>query len=89
MKKDDKEYFFDKPENVSKLLNVFYATCALLVLLDFIVHRHIVHYWENLPGFYALYGFVGCVLLVLVAKVLRKFLMRNENYYLGDDDEPR
>ena len=26
--------FFDKPENVQKMLRVFYAICALLVILD-------------------------------------------------------
>jgi hypothetical protein len=32
-------------------------------------------------GFYAIYGFVACVLLVVIAKELRKLLMRDENYY--------
>jgi ribonucleotide reductase beta subunit family protein with ferritin-like domain len=32
-------------------------------------------------GFYPLYGFVGCVILVLVATWIRKFLIRDENYY--------
>lgn len=73
--------WFDKPENVRKLLRVFYVICGLLVLVDFIVHRHIYHDWENIPAFYAIYGFVGCVVLVLIAKEMRKFLMRGEDYY--------
>lgn len=75
------EGFFDKPENISKMLKVFYILCALLVLADFIVHRHIYHDWENVPAFYAIYGFAGCVVLVLVAREMRKFLMRGEDYY--------
>ncbi|WP_448567376.1 hypothetical protein [Thalassotalea ganghwensis] len=78
---DEKQYFFDKPENIQKILKVFYVICALLVLVDFIVHRHIYHDWENIPAFYAIYGFVGCVVLVLIAKEMRKFLMRKEDYY--------
>jgi hypothetical protein len=35
-------------------------------------------------GFYAIYGFVACVILVLVAKEMRKLVMRDEDYY--DDD---
>ena len=35
-------------------------------------------------GFYAGYGFVACVLLVLIAKEMRKLLMRREDYYDGD-----
>ncbi|MCG8314995.1 MAG: hypothetical protein MI976_17435 [Pseudomonadales bacterium] len=73
--------FFDKPENISKMLKVFYVICALLVIADFIVHRHIYHDWENIPAFYAIYGFVGCVVLVLIAKEMRKVLMRGEDYY--------
>lgn len=30
---------------------------------------------------YAIYGFVACVLLVLLGIVLRKLVMRDENYY--------
>lgn len=73
--------FFDKPENISKILKVFYAICILLVVADFIVHRHIYHTWEQVPAFYAIYGFVGCVVLVLIAKAMRKVLMKKEDYY--------
>jgi len=79
--KHEKDDFFDKPENIRKMLRVFYVICALLVIVDFIVHRHIYHDWENIPAFYAIYGFVGCVLLVLIAKEMRKILMRKEDYY--------
>lgn len=78
---DDTKGFFDKPENIRKLLKIFYGICILLVMVDFIVHRHIYHSWEKIPAFYAVYGFVGCVVLVLIAKEMRKFLMRGEDYY--------
>lgn len=73
--------FFDKPGNIRIMLKVFYVICGLLVVADFIVHRHVYHDWEKVPAFYAMYGFVGCVLLVLIAKEMRKFLMRGEDYY--------
>ena len=73
--------FFDKKENIDKIIKVFYAVCALLVVVDFIVHRHIYHDWENIPAFYAIYGFIGCVVLVLIAKLMRKVLMKEEDYY--------
>jgi hypothetical protein len=82
MKNDQQQPdFFDKPENISKILKVFYAICILLVVADFIVHRHIYHAWEKIPAFYAIYGFVGCVVLVLIAKAMRKVLMKKEDYY--------
>lgn len=78
---NDSVGWFDKPENVSKMLKVFYVLCVLLVVADFIVHRHIYHSWENIPAFYAIYGFVGCSILVFIAKWMRTFLMRGEDYY--------
>ena len=77
----EKVHLFDKPENIKRLLRVFYSICVLLVLLEFVIHRHIYHSWESLLGFYAIYGFIGCVVLVLVAKWMRTFLMRDEDYY--------
>ncbi len=80
---DEKEkiHLFDRPENVDRLLKGFYVICILLALADFVVHRHIGFDWEKIPAFYAIYGFVACVLLVLIAKQMRKILMRKEDYY--------
>lgn len=79
--KDQKIYLFDKPENVKRLLTGFYTTCIVLIVTDFIIHRHITMEWENIPAFYAIYGFAACVVLVIIAKELRKVVMRKENYY--------
>ena len=73
--------FLDKEENVRKVLWVFYALCAILFLGDFVYDRYTYHPWENLWGFYPLYGFAGIVVLVLLAKQLRKVVMRDEDYY--------
>lgn len=82
----EKKHFFDKPENVKRVLYALYTVCGLLLALDFIVHRHVYHSWEKLWGFYPLYGFIGCVLLVVVARGMRIFLMRAENYYEQDEE---
>ncbi|MGB1297111.1 MAG: hypothetical protein ACPG8A_02490 [Psychrobium sp.] len=81
MKDNEQQDFFDKPANIQMMLRVFYVLCAVLVLVDFVVHRHIYHDWENIPAFYAIYGFIGCVVLVLIAKAMRKVLMKEEDYY--------
>ncbi len=78
---DEKVYYFDKPANVNFVLRIFYAICGLLAAADIFVHRHIMHSLENIFGFYAIYGFVACVALVLIATQLRKVLMRDEDYY--------
>lgn len=78
------KHIFDDPKNVNRVMHFLYASCALLFALDFVIHRHVYHSWENLWGFHAIYGFAGCVVLVIVATWMRTFLMRSENYY---DDE--
>ncbi len=82
----DKKYFFDHRHNVKGLIYIFFVLCALLVGIDLFFHRHLsfadgVLAAEGFFGFYAIYGFVACVLLVVVAKELRKILMRREDYY--------
>tara|TARA_R110001583_G_scaffold6598_9_gene33423 strand:- start:266 stop:601 length:336 start_codon:yes stop_codon:yes gene_type:complete len=79
--KNEKKHLFDDPKNVKRVLYILYGCCALLLILDFVIHRHVMHSWENLWGFYPLYGFVGCVILVLVATWMRTFLIRDEDYY--------
>jgi hypothetical protein len=84
-KKNEKQYLFDKPENVTRLLRGFYIICAALFLVDFALHRHISVDWEKIPAFYALFGFVACVVLVLIAREMRKVVMRKEDYYDVDE----
>ena len=86
--KTEKKYIFDNPKNVKHVLHFLYGSCVILFILDFVIHRHVVHSWENLWGFYPVYGFVGCVILVVVAKWMRTFLMRSEDYYdIHDQNE--
>lgn len=66
------------------MIHALVAAYLVLVGLDALLHRHSVHPWEGLFGFYALYGFAACVLLVLLAKELRKLLMRGEDYSSGN-----
>ena len=88
-KPDNDKGFFDRPENVTRLWLVFVAACVfvaaldLLVLLEFLYHRHSSFFVEGMPGFYAAWGFIGISLLIVLAKALRKLLMRPDDYYDG------
>lgn len=79
--------WFDRKENVRKVLVGLFLACAVLVGIDVVFwvtgfDKHPYFRWEQWPGFYAVYGFVACVLLVLVSKhVLRPLVMRSEEYY--------
>ena len=76
-----KRYWLDKKANITKIYIALWTIGILLILADFVIHRHEDFKTAELFGFYGAYGFVGCVILVLVAKVLRKIVMRNEDYY--------
>ena len=63
---------------------VLLATGAVLVVLEFVVHRHGEIAAEDIPLFPAVYAFVICVAIVVGGIWLRKIAMRDEDYY---DDE--
>jgi hypothetical protein len=77
----EKTHIWDRPENVNRLLTGFYLLCVLLVVLDLVLPREVHHPWERFIGFHAFYGFVACWTLVVVAKAMRRVLMRREDYY--------
>lgn len=82
----EKKHLFDQPRNVHRLIRAFFVLCVLLLGVDLLFHRHLnfaegVFPVEGWFGFYAIYGFVACVLLVLTATQMRKVLMRREDYY--------
>jgi hypothetical protein len=79
--KAERAFWLDEPAHVERLVRGFYAACALLLLLDLFVPKHGAFAVERLFGFYAFFGFAACVALVLVAKQLRRVLMRPEDYY--------
>ena len=68
---------------------------ALVVLLagslvaeQLVHHEH--HYWfTDIPGFFVVYGFIGCVAIIFLSKWYGKFgVQRAEDYYEvhGDAD---
>lgn len=79
MKKELK--IFDKPENVKRFLGIFYISLVILLIIDFFIHKQAEFTWEGAPDFFAVYGFVSCVLLIFIAKALRIFVKRDETYY--------
>ena len=73
--------WLERPGSVDKIIRSLALVCALVVGVDFFYETHGPYSWENFPGFYALFGFVSCVVLVLAATQLRRILKRDEDYY--------
>ncbi len=77
----ERDYWLDRKENVTKVYWGVWGLCALLFLVEPLVHKHGDFSFENLFGFHGWFGFVACVGLVLAAKLLRVVLKRPEDYY--------
>ena len=78
---EEKKHWLDRPANVTLLYRAMWIAGVLLLLVDFLPHKHEAFGFAAAFGFYAVYGFVGIVVLVLGAKALRRVVMRREDYY--------
>ena len=60
-----------------------YGILVLLIVADFIIPRHEIHFFgDKIPGFWSLFGFISCALIIVVSKWLgHHWLMRDEDYY--------
>jgi hypothetical protein len=74
--------WLERPENIKKLKIAFGIVLAVLTALDFVIHKHTHFSMENIPGFYVLFGFLSCVVIIAVSKTVGKlWLTRGEDYY--------
>jgi polyferredoxin len=94
---DEPKRWLDEPRNVRKIIRGFYWLCGLVVVADLVFtvgwHKHAafaeefsLRSLETLPAFYGIYGFLACVALVYVSKLMRDWngkrtLMRDEDYW--------
>ncbi|MCX8034541.1 MAG: hypothetical protein N3A00_04410 [Thermodesulfovibrio sp.] len=77
-----KKDFFDKPKNVKKFFIVFYISVIISLVAELFIHKHVYFPWEEYTFFYASFGFVAFVFLILIAKhILRPIVKRKEDYY--------
>ena len=62
---------------------VVYVAMGLLVIADFIIPKHhAIFPWDEIPGFSAVYGFISCVVIIVVSKFIGKvWLQKSEDYY--------
>ena len=77
----DKNYWLDEPGNVNKLLLILYVVCFILLVADFFYHKHTYFSFENLHGFFAWFGFLAYNFIIFSAKLFRKIVKRDEDYY--------
>jgi hypothetical protein len=81
-----KTYWLDEPRNVRLLWRLFLGILALTVLAELVVALHPHFEVDALFGFHAAYGFLACVAMIVVAKLLGVFLKRPDSYYEARDE---
>lgn len=67
-----------------KILSATVLALALFAIADIVlpIEHHLGAFWQNIPGGYALMGFIGCLILIIVAKAVAGVGIQQE----GEDD---
>ena len=78
------DHWLTRPRTVRRLWQAFIAILALTVLAELAIEAHPHFAVERLFGFNALYGFLACAVLILLAKGIGLVVKRPDTYY--DDD---
>ena len=69
-----------------RAIAVLVIACALVSVLEFIIHRHAYFETEGRPMFFAAYGFAAFLIVVAGGVLLRKLVMRAPDYYDIQED---
>jgi uncharacterized membrane protein len=69
------------PPHRDAFLAIYGFTLVLMVIAGLFIEWPIEFSWQDTTSFYAIYGFSACIFLIYVAKGLRLFLPREEDYY--------
>jgi hypothetical protein len=75
------DHWLVRESTIKKLWIAFSVVLAVTVLMDLVVVHHPYFGLDGTFGFGAWFGFVSCVAMVIVAKLLGLFLKRPDTYY--------
>ena len=69
---------------------LYYIVLVVSLVLDvYWLYTHAFHYhfsYQYIPQFFAVFGLVGCMLLILIAKGIGIFIVVDENYYQNEEE---
>jgi hypothetical protein len=77
--------WLDNMKNVDRIMYALFVICTVLVAADFMYHKHSYLDIEDIPGFYAAFGFFMCAALIVCARGMRVILKRDEDHYSPKD----
>ena len=68
-------------EKFGKINTSVLFLCIIFLILELIGHRHGETSIEDILFFPAIFGFFSCLIIFVIAIILRQFLMKDEDYY--------
>ena len=70
-------------DRLPTVIRCCYGVLAALVVIDFFVDKRHAHTWvEHIPGFWSIFGFVACVVIIIISKWFgHQGIMTREDYY--------
>jgi hypothetical protein len=78
---EQQKHWLVRPSTIRMLWIIGLIILALLVIGDALVHGHPAFAIDGSFAFYAWYGLIGCLAMILAAKGLGAFLKRKDTYY--------
>jgi len=75
------DHWLVRPSSIKLMWRIFIAILSLTVMAQFLVPIKGYFGIDGWLGFGAIYGFLACLAMVLLAKILGFLLKRQENYY--------
>ncbi len=62
---------------------ILFISCGVSILIGlFFRPEHVHFWWEKIPAFDAIFGFLGCIVIVLGSKALGHHgIQKDEDYY--------
>ena len=79
-----KQHWLVRPGTIRLLWVIFLLVLALMVLASLFTEVHARFRIDGSFAFYAWYGFLTCIGMVVVAKLLGPLLRRKDSYYDRD-----
>ena len=87
MNNSERDHWLARPTTIAWLWRSFIAVLGATVLAQLVIYVKGYFGADGWFGFAAVFGFLSCLIMVLVAKALGYVLKRSEDYYQDDRDD--
>lgn len=85
--KEESSHWLVRPNTIKRLWWGFSIVLAITLLLQFLIKVKPTFELDGWWGFGAIFGFVSCLVMVLIAKALGFLLKRPEGYYDNEEGQ--